>query len=148
MSSQGVLRRQLGPFLLVLYGTGVTVGAGIYVRRGGRLRRITSLATLAVFAMVNLAAIQLRRREGPSRHFNVPLWVSLAGFVACLAMIAGGDCRRVKRSPTNEVTATGALLFTTKLLPLLSKFFPRALQAGSVGACLPQAIRAELLGEL
>jgi amino acid transporter len=34
LSESGALRRRLGPILLVLYGTGVTVGAGIYVLIG------------------------------------------------------------------------------------------------------------------
>jgi len=50
----------------------------------------TSLATLIVFALVNLSLLRLRRRKhvthGP--HVRVPLWVPAAGFVVCLAMMA------------------------------------------------------------
>jgi amino acid transporter len=54
-----------------------------------RLAESTSLATLAVFALVNLALLRLRRKrivnQGP--HVRVPLWVPGAGLVTCLAMM-------------------------------------------------------------
>ena len=55
-----------------------------------RLAEWTSLATLVVFALVNLALIQLRsRQKTPSTgHFRVPLWVPAIGFVMSLAMMA------------------------------------------------------------
>ena len=55
-----------------------------------RLAEGTSLATLAVFALVNLSLLRLRHRghvtHGP--HVRVPLWVPALGFVTCLAMMA------------------------------------------------------------
>jgi len=55
-----------------------------------RLAEGTSLATLVVFALVNLALLRLRHRkihtDGP--HIRVPLWVPAAGLVSCLAMMA------------------------------------------------------------
>jgi amino acid transporter len=60
-----------------------------------RLAESTSLATLVVFALVNLALLRLRYRHvhthGP--HVRVPLWVPAAGFVACVAMIASALLR-------------------------------------------------------
>jgi amino acid transporter len=55
-----------------------------------RLAEWTSLATLLVFALVNLALIRLRLREtAPSTgHFRVPLWVPTVGLVVCLLMMA------------------------------------------------------------
>jgi len=55
-----------------------------------RLAESTSLATLIVFAMVNLSLLRLRRHkihtDGP--HVRVPLWVPAAGLVTCMAMMA------------------------------------------------------------
>jgi amino acid transporter len=55
-----------------------------------RLAEGTSLATLVVFALVNLSLLRLRHRkiytDGP--HIRVPLWVPAAGLVSCLAMMA------------------------------------------------------------
>jgi basic amino acid/polyamine antiporter, APA family len=57
----------------------------------GPLAKATSVATLAVFAMVNLALIRLRQKErgGPEHLRRIPGWVSWAGLIACLGMIAG-----------------------------------------------------------
>jgi hypothetical protein len=55
-----------------------------------RLAEGTSLATLVVFALVNLSLLRLRHRKidthGP--HVRVPLWVPATGFAVCLAMMA------------------------------------------------------------
>jgi basic amino acid/polyamine antiporter, APA family len=50
----------------------------------------TSLATLVVFALVNLSLLRVRyhRVRAPGPHVSVPLWVPAAGLAACLVMIA------------------------------------------------------------
>jgi basic amino acid/polyamine antiporter, APA family len=55
-----------------------------------RLAEGTSLATLAVFATVNLSLLRLRarREHSPHPHAHVPLWVPAAGLATCVAMIA------------------------------------------------------------
>jgi APA family basic amino acid/polyamine antiporter len=55
-----------------------------------RLAEGTSLATLVVFALVNLSLLKLRHRRvlshGP--HVSVPVWVPAAGLAISIAMIA------------------------------------------------------------
>jgi amino acid transporter len=55
-----------------------------------RLAESTSLATLVIFALVNLALLRLRYRRvqthGP--HISIPIWVPAAGFTTCIVMIA------------------------------------------------------------
>ena len=55
------------------------------------LAEATSLVTLAVFALVNLALLRLRYRAVRSDHphVTVPIWIPATGFVTCLAMMAG-----------------------------------------------------------
>jgi basic amino acid/polyamine antiporter, APA family len=55
-----------------------------------RLAESTSLATLMVFALVNLALLQLRHRRVQSHgpHVRVPILVPAAGFATCAVMIA------------------------------------------------------------
>ncbi len=55
-----------------------------------RLAEWTSLATLLVFALVNLSLLLLRagRVVAAAPHVRVPLWVPAAGLVTCLAMMA------------------------------------------------------------
>jgi amino acid transporter len=54
-----------------------------------RLAESTSLATLVVFALVNLALLRLRHRRVQSHgpHVRVPILVPAAGFTTCLVMI-------------------------------------------------------------
>ena len=60
-----------------------------------RLAESTSLATLTVFALVNLALLRLRFRHVPAHgpHVRIPLWVPAAGFATCVAMIASALLR-------------------------------------------------------
>lgn len=55
-----------------------------------RLAEFTSLATLVVFALVNLALLRLRlgRTFRKAGTVTVPVWVPALGFASCLAMIA------------------------------------------------------------
>ena len=69
----GALRRQLNLPLLVLYGVGITVGAGIYVLIG---------------AVAGHAGVRYRRVRSAGPHVSVPIWVPAAGLVTCVAMIA------------------------------------------------------------
>jgi len=60
-----------------------------------RLAEGTSLATLVVFALVNLALLRLRHRHVHTHrpHVRVPLWVPAVGLATCLAMIASALLR-------------------------------------------------------
>jgi len=50
----------------------------------------TSLATLLVFALVNLSLLRLRHRkiQSPGPHVRVPLWVPAVGLLTYLVMMA------------------------------------------------------------
>ena len=60
-----------------------------------RLAESTSLATLVVFALVNLALLRLRHRRVQSHgpHVRVPLWIPAVGFATCAAMIGSALLR-------------------------------------------------------
>lgn len=55
-----------------------------------RLAELTSLATLLVFALVNLSLLRLRHRcvHTPGPHVRVPLVVPVIGLATCVAMMA------------------------------------------------------------
>jgi len=59
------------------------------------LAESTSLATLAVFALVNLALLRIRFRRVTSDapHVSVPIWIPAAGLATCIAMIASAVFR-------------------------------------------------------
>jgi APA family basic amino acid/polyamine antiporter len=54
------------------------------------LAESTSLATLAVFALVNLALLRLRLRGGQpdAPRLTGPVWAPAVGLATCLALIA------------------------------------------------------------
>ena len=54
-----------------------------------RLAESTSIATLVVFALVNIALLRLRWKGTPAhgKVFRVPLWVPIAGLLTCAVMI-------------------------------------------------------------
>jgi basic amino acid/polyamine antiporter, APA family len=54
------------------------------------LAESTSLATLVVFAMVNLSLLRLRHRKIQSHgpHVRVQIWVPAMGFLTCITLIA------------------------------------------------------------
>ena len=60
-----------------------------------RLAESTSLATLVVFALVNLALMRIhhQRVRSPVPHVNVPTWVPVVAFVTCVAMIGSALLR-------------------------------------------------------
>ena len=88
-------------FAQVHRGTGDAAGRDrLRLRSGGSaglvfsaepLAESTSLATLALFALVNLSLLRLRYRgvASPNPHVSVPIWMPVAGFVTCIAMMAG-----------------------------------------------------------
>ena len=59
------------------------------------LAESTSLATLGVFALVNLALLRLRFRQVKSDapHVTVPIWVPAVGLATCVVMIASSMFR-------------------------------------------------------
>jgi basic amino acid/polyamine antiporter, APA family len=75
----------LGTALVAMLAIALTLLASLE-----SLAESTSLATLVVFAVVNLALLQLRRRRitALGRHVRVPIWVPAAGLATCLLMLA------------------------------------------------------------
>ena len=97
MARQGDLPRVLGEVhagtgtpLVATGGVAVAIVVLAFTVPFERLAEATSIATLTVFAMVNVSLLRLRLRGVPTlpEHFSVPLWVPAAGLVTCLAMMA------------------------------------------------------------
>jgi APA family basic amino acid/polyamine antiporter len=97
MARQGDLPRRLGAVHPVT-GTPLLATALIAVLVTGlawtisfvRLAEWTSIATLAVFALVNVALLRLKWRGAVSTqpHVTVPAWCPALGLASCIAMIA------------------------------------------------------------
>lgn len=56
----------------------------------GWLAESTSLAILAVFALVNPALLRFRFRrvKSDASHVTIPIWIPAVGLATCVAMIA------------------------------------------------------------
>ena len=66
----------------------VAVIAAAYIAPLERLAELTSIGTLAIFALVNLALLRLRAtRAKPRGTITVPIIVPLLGFLSCVAMM-------------------------------------------------------------
>ena len=67
-----------------------------------RLAESTSLATLVVFALVNLALLRLRHRRVQSHgpHVTVPILVPAAGLTTCVVMVSAflGDFKAKEKN--------------------------------------------------
>lgn len=97
MSRQGDLPRAAGhvhaktatPVFATVFIAAATIALALTVPFV-RLAESTSLATLMVFALVNLALLRLRHRRHVTHtaHVRVPLFVPVAGLATCLAMMA------------------------------------------------------------
>ncbi len=53
----------------------------------GPLARLTSAATLGVFVAINTALIAIKRRDGPTTTFQVPIWTPFLAIVASATML-------------------------------------------------------------
>lgn len=97
MARQGDLPLVLGnvsphtgtPLLATGLVTVAVIGLALWFPLIG-LAESTSLATLAVFALVNLSllVVRLRGEKAAEGHIRVPIVIPLIGFVSCLGLIA------------------------------------------------------------
>jgi basic amino acid/polyamine antiporter, APA family len=107
LSRQGVLPAWFGqvnartstPLNATLLVGGAIFILALWFRLGG-LTQATSLITLGIFSLVNLALVRVKLRQDPVDHtaiFNIPIWIPLVGFAVStgflltkLAQLASG----------------------------------------------------------
>ncbi|MET0700533.1 MAG: APC family permease [Mycobacterium sp.] len=102
MAKQHVLPPVLGtvhpsrrtPWVAILFTTAIAFGLIFYVTAFANDKAIsvlggtTSLLLLAVFAVVNVAVLVLRRDvQSGGRHFKTPTWLPVVGFVTSLYLV-------------------------------------------------------------
>jgi len=51
------------------------------------LAKLTSLVTLIVFSLINLALLVIKLKQPPHEAFSIPLWVPLIGFLTCSSFV-------------------------------------------------------------
>ncbi|SNC60634.1 amino acid/polyamine/organocation transporter, APC superfamily [Kytococcus aerolatus] len=134
MANQEVLPRQLAlvhkgrqsPWVAIIVTTLLAVGLITFVGKVSALGGTTALLLLAVFALVNIACIVLRKRDHEIGHefFRAPSWLPWVGAAACLYMLGPWT----GRDPEQYVVA-GWLMLIALVLFAITWFLNRALYA-------------------
>jgi APA family basic amino acid/polyamine antiporter len=76
------------PLMATALATAIVLGFALWLPLL-TLAQLTSLVTLVVFVMINLALVRIKRRSPPvASGFTCPLWVPVAGFVASAGFAA------------------------------------------------------------
>lgn len=146
MAKQDVLPRPLAlvhkgrqsPWVAIIVTTALAVGLILVVGKVTALGGTTALLLLAVFAMVNIACIVLRKRdhEVEHRYFKAPGWIPWVGAVLCLYMVGPWTGR-----DTEQYVIAGWLLLIAVILWALTWFLNRALYAKPTRVRHPEDLR-------
>jgi amino acid transporter len=144
MARQGVLPRSLGhvlpgrrtPWAAIAFTTLIAMGLITYVRLSDNtsvvsaLGGTTALLLLAVFAVVNVCVLILRRDPTPEGAFRVPTAVPVVGAVACAYLV--GPWARLPEQYI-QYRIGGALLVIGVVLWAVTWFANRALRSERTG---------------
>lgn len=103
MAHQGVLPRPLGlvhrgrrtPWMSIVVTTVLAVALILLVGGINELGGTTALMLLAVFTVVNVACLVLRRDTVEHDHFRAPTWVPVLGALTCAYMVGPWTGRAV-----------------------------------------------------
>lgn len=146
MAKQDVLPRPLAlvhkgrqsPWVAIIVTTALAVGLILVVGQVTALGGTTALLLLAVFAMVNIACIVLRKRDHEVEHkyFKAPGWIPWVGAVLCLYMVGPWTGR-----DTEQYVIAGWLLLIAVILWALTWFLNRALYAKPTRVRHPEDLR-------
>ncbi len=132
MAHQGVLPKPLGlvhrgrrtPWMSIIVTTGFAVALILVVGGISELGGTTALLLLAVFTVVNVACLVLRRDHVGHEHFRAPTWVPVLGAVSCAYMVGPWTGRA-----TVQYQIAGWVLGIGVVLWAVTWFLNRALYA-------------------
>jgi amino acid transporter len=137
MAKQHVLPPVLGtvnptrrtPWVAIVFTTAIAFGLIFYVTAFANEKAIsilggtTSLLLLAVFAVVNVAVLVLRRDvQAGGAHFKTPTWLPVVGFIASLYLVLPLSGR-----PLQQYVLAGALVILGVVLFGVTLVINRAL---------------------
>ncbi|WP_173140384.1 APC family permease [Kibdelosporangium persicum] len=129
MANERIIPRALGtvhpfrrtPWVSILFTTGLAVILVSTVDIGG-LGGTTSLLLLAVFTIVNIAVLVLRRDKVAHKHFRTPTVVAVVAACLCAYLVIPGLSGR----PDREYGVAGILLGVGLLLWVINYFYTKA----------------------
>ncbi|MGD7788642.1 APC family permease [Propionibacteriaceae bacterium Y1700] len=82
-----VLEGRRTPWVAILFTTALAVGLISFVAGISNLGGTTSLLLLAVFTVVNIACLVLRRETVDHKHFRVPTFLPVLGALCCAFLL-------------------------------------------------------------
>ena len=157
MSKQGVLPPFLSkvlpkrrtPWAAILFTTVIALGLTSYVSIDPAnpiavlLGGTTSLLLLAVFSVVNVCVLVLRRKPVEHKHFRTPTALPVIGSVVCIALVLPWTSGR----PAEQYVIAGILLVLGIVLWAITYLHRRASGYGGAAALDTQALSAVEKGE-
>ena len=84
---KSVLPGRRTPWVAILFTTALAAGLIFFVGQIKNLGGTTSLLLLAVFAVVNIAVLVLRRDPKDHKHFRVPTAIPVIGLICCTFLL-------------------------------------------------------------
>jgi basic amino acid/polyamine antiporter, APA family len=137
-----VLEGRRTPWVAILFTTAIAVGLLIYVgslqNAGSAISLLggtTALLLLAVFTVVNICCLVLRRDSVEHRHFRAPTVLPIIGAVCCAYLVTP----LTGRNP-QQYTIAGLLLGVGVVLWLITFFINRALWGRQTYVKDPEAL--------
>ena len=132
MANQGVLPKPLGlvhrarqtPWAAIVFTTALAAGLILLVTSVSNLGDVTALLLLAVFSVVNVACLVLRKDTVDHQHFTAPTALPVIGALACAYMVGPWTGR-----DTSVYAIAGWLVVIGVALWVVTWFLNRALYA-------------------
>ena len=150
MAEQGVLPRPIGnvhptrrtPYIAIIFTTLLALGLILFVGEVPELGGTTALLLLAVFTVVNIAVLVLRRDRVAHRHFRTPTALPMIGALTCGYLVTPF----ADRNPTQYAIA-GVLLGIGVILWGVNYLAIRYLDAEPTDAQPPNRLTDRLIGQ-
>ncbi len=144
MSRQRVLPPVLGrvlegrrtPWVAILFTTALAVGLVTFVGKVSALGGTTALLLLAVFTVVNICCLILRRDPQEHKHFRAPTALPIIGALACAYLVGPWTGR-----DTSQYTIAGILLAIGVALWALTWAINRAIYGRRTYIADPAALK-------
>ena len=130
-----VLEGRRTPWVAILFTTAIAVGLLAFVDQLAVLGGTTALLLLAVFTVVNICCLVLRKDPQPHKHFRAPTALPVIGALACAYLVGPWTGRA-----TEQYKVAGILIAIGIVLWVLTWFINRAIYGRKTYLKNPEAL--------
>lgn len=130
-----VLPERRTPWVAVLFTSALAIGLITFVGKVTALGGTTALLLLAVFTVVNVCCLILRRDPKEHKHFRAPTALPIIGALCCAYLVGPWTGR-----DTNQYTIAGILLGIGVVLWLVTFLVNRAIYSRRTFMADPEAL--------